>query len=238
MNRRNLLPEWTSDIPSAGGMGNTVLYQMVDDYPDHSDASVVRDKLLVIGRVYAASPTRRAGQRADYNDSEKIELLSYLAQCLFEQRNELDSLISACRELGRVSGASVKQVIEAHAYLENLIVNGIRNWRGEKADVQNGKLVGSRSSFVSKYLHFHAPMAFFILDSIVEKRLMKYRVPRSRTPWPNDFPENLRNRYAKHCFWMLKHIEKSYGGINWDPRMVDAHLMGYQASIPLPNGLK
>lgn len=214
-------------------MGNTILYRMVREWRDHDRSDIIFDKMLIIGRVYSASVTRGAGQKGkDVPDVEE-DLLRHLAERVRLDGKELDSRIAACRASGRVNCGSAHLAIETHSFLNNLIVEGIRDWRGNPpADGQ--RKVRARNSFVSKYLHFHAPMFFFILDSIVTKTLRYLPGGTSPVSWPAHLAGPIRTDYGKHCIRMLKCAADHYEAIDWTPRLIDGHLMGYinEADVP------
>ncbi|NOW46683.1 hypothetical protein FHW96_002843 [Novosphingobium sp. SG751A] len=218
-------PDWVCDQQAAGGMGNTVLYRMVRDYPDHKDPAIVQDKMLIIGRVYSAAVTRGGGSKGEDSASEADGLYQHLARAVVEQGVELDRMIEQCRNIGRVSFRNLSQIIETHRFLNDLIVSSIKQWRGRTAD--GTRKVHGRTSFVSKYLHFHAPMAFFIYDSIVNDTLKLLMGRNSRIEWSEDFGDDLRNTYARHCYHMLRCTQNYYSGVKWNPRLIDGHLMGY-----------
>jgi len=226
-------PDWTRDAPAAGGMGNTVLYKMVQDFPNHSCPDIVRDKMLIIGRVYSAAVTRGAGLKGSEVEDNEGGLYGHLADRIVAKGGELDKRIDSCRNYGRVNLANVHSVIEAHAFLNGIIVEGIKAWRGQESTSERN--VWARASFVSKYLHFHVPMAFFILDSIVSATLKNLRPPRTRTQWPATSRKEHRTAYGTHCVRMLDCADRHYSGTDWTPRMLDGHLMGYINGDGIPS---
>ena len=227
-------PDWASDAKAAGGMGNTVLYRMVSDYPGHSCPDLIRDKMWIIGRTYSASVSRGAGTKGKEVQEPQGGLYLFLAQLVVKHGETLDRQISCCRETGRVSRPTVAKAIELHSFLEGILVDGIRSWRGEAYEMQKQRRVKSRASFVSKYLHFHAPMAFFILDSIIAKKLKNLREYRGKLEWPAGIEEKHKTNYGKHCIRMLDCAEQHYQDRGWTPRMIDGHLMGYIRDDRIP----
>lgn len=229
-------PDWTKDALAAGGMGNTVLYKMVQDFPDHSCPDIVGDKMLIIGRVYSAAVTRGAGLKGGDVEDNEGGLYRHLAEQIVAKGSELDKQIENCRNYGRVTLANVHSVIEAHTFLNGLIVEGIKALRGQ--DSTSERKVWARSSFVSKYLHFHVPMAFFILDSIVSATLKNLRRPHARTQWPTTCYKEHRTAYGTHCVRMLDCAHRYYSGADWTPRMLDGHLMGYIKGDGIPTDVQ
>lgn len=217
-------------------MGNTVLYRMVRDYPDHKDPAIVQDKMLIIGRVYSASVTRGGGSKGEESESKADGLYHHLAQAVVEKGDELDQMIEQCRSIERVSFENLETVAKVHQFLNGIIVASIKGWRGSGGEGVRG--VHGRISFVSKYLHFHAPMAFFILDSIVVETLKFLRMPRSRAKWPVGFLADLRTGYATHVWHMLNCSDEHYSSLDWTPRLIDGHLLGYINAPAAPEAIQ
>ena len=214
--------DWTKDNIAAGGFGNTVLYRMVDENPGHSCPAVIKGKMLIIGRVYSAAVTRGAGKKAAENSNLENNLYDHLAKRIKRRHKAIDECITECRNMERVSCKNIRYIIETHSFLNNIIVCGINEWRSTSR-----RELLDRTSFTSKYLHFHAPMAFFILDSIVQNKLKENGAKGKLTCWPEDCMPEHHTKYGKHCIRMLEYIsEKKYGN-NWTPRLIDGHLMGY-----------
>jgi hypothetical protein len=139
---------------------------------------------------------------------------------------QLDRQVTQLRQIQRIEVQSVASVVECHSFLASVLIDGINEWRSTNSD----RDVQARDSFISKYLHFHAPMAFFILDSLARTALKANGMRNWRVRWPNDFGTELRTPYASFCFRMLSYIDLSYLGPWWTPRMVDGHLLGYLPS--------
>lgn len=141
-------PDWTTNKVAAGGMGNTVLYRMVKDYPGHTCPDIVRDKMMIIGRVYSAAVTRGAGERGGEIEAA-IDLYDHLAQHIVSVGCELDKQIDSLRHLGRLDLSNLRSVIEAHSFLNGVISDSIRGWRGRDGDHDRER--PARYSFVSKF---------------------------------------------------------------------------------------
>ena len=143
---------------------NNILYRMCCDQPLHENPAAVSGKICLIGRAYSAPPNRAVTIDKFYDR---------LAQFIVCNGTDLDKKIEAARICGRVSPSSLGAVIEAHNLLNDLIIKFING----NCEVKRRTAV-HRNSFCSKYLHFHAPLAFPILDSVVEKALRKRKVKR------------------------------------------------------------
>jgi hypothetical protein len=171
-----------ADLETVGGLGNSVLYRMCADYPDHDDVAMVSDKLALIARQYSVA-RNLGGAYAD------------IAKRLIEPALDLDGRLQALEVTG-FNRDSLPQVIELHRDVDQRVIAAIPSKPVKGKQRQHR----SRASFVSKYLHFHAPHAFPILDSFAELAIAK-EVPR-----PPNAPR--KERYADYCHRMLELMEK------------------------------
>lgn len=158
------LREYCCDRGVAGSFENQILYSMCCDSPGHQTSYVTSGKVLAIGRIYAASPERGAGQA----NPEDTAFTKALAEELAGSR--LDCMIEEIDPLSRISDAdTLKQVISTHTYLVTVIADTTAAW---PPFVRQGKRKPRKHvSFASKYLHFHRPNAFPILDSFAKAGL-------------------------------------------------------------------
>lgn len=227
-------PSWETDYVASGGMGNAMLYRMVKEHIGHRDHEITRDKIWIIGRAYSASIARGAGAKGQ--DVKDVEggLFGLVARQMANQCEKIDGLIEACRGLERVSPENVDLAVETHGFLDTLIVKCIHEWQGRSYGQDGNRRVSSRGSFSSKYLHFHAPMAFFILDSIVERRVGMYAKRNQFSDDQRRFIAKLKGRYGKHCGRMLACAENLYAHTAWTPRLIDSHFMKYNQATPPP----
>jgi hypothetical protein len=215
--------DWTTQLETAGGLANVVLYRMAIENPHHNDAKIVADKMLVIGRVYSAAVTRGGGERNDERSDLPVTLYEHLARLVVAQHGELDQRLTDLNKLERVEPDNLVGVVECHAFLSKILIAGINEWRAPTAI----RGVRARDSFVSKYLHFHAPMVFFILDSVARNKLKQRGLRGWRPTWPTAFRSDLRTDYAKYCLRVHAYAVREFGGQAWTPRLVDGELLGY-----------
>lgn len=193
-----------ADRRRAGGYANLVLYRMCGEQPQHDDVGVVEAKLRLIGDHYRASLKRGIGKHHLHGgDGFFIELARAI------RSSDLDERLDVIRRNGRVDACSLDDVVDTHAAFEDLVVDFTREWQGPQAV----RRVLNRRSFCSKYLHFHAPEAFFIYDSVVLGRFGL----RSGASY-RDFAETVL-RYAV-----------SGHDRDWTPRSVDMEVYGYEAT--------
>ena len=134
------MPNETVNKEAADGVGNLAFYRMCADFPDHRDENVVWQKVLFIARVYSVS--RGLGGKWDA-----------LSKALVKHADKLDRKLAKARRLP--FGVNMESVLKCHNFLDKLVCETIR---GEARNVHG------RASFTSKYLHFHAPDSFPILD--------------------------------------------------------------------------
>lgn len=150
------MPYEAIDEAAAGGIGNLAFYRMCGDFPSHGDLAQVRSKLIFISRVYSVA--RGLGGKWDQ-----------LAQAIVAKRDELDEAIAnaACEPFL----SNTEAVMKAHRCLDKITCSTLK---------KHGVSASGRASFASKYLHFHAPDAFPILDRFALAGL-RYRTPGFRT---------------------------------------------------------
>jgi len=181
------------------GWGNDVLYRMCSERPNHTDVDTVSSKLWLIGRAYSASIERKAGKDFNINDAAKIVI----------DRN-IDPYIEKIRKINRPTQENINDVLLAHHVLTLALFDS------------TGVM---KRSLASKYLHFHAPKAVFIYDSIANGRIRdKFKRMRFNAPSEYDKP------YAEFCYRCLHYrdefLEKRLGGLV-TPRRLDVDLLGY-----------
>lgn len=133
--------------------GNEVLYRMCRDEPGHKSIDVIAGKVWLIGRSYAASLERHA---SDHMVEGENFYLKQVAPAVME--SGIDKWLLDSGTIGRVTDENVEIVLDVHKKCTELF-----------------KTIAGRDrrSFVSKYLHFHQPNAFFIFDSQANNAIRK-----------------------------------------------------------------
>lgn len=180
---------------------NKVLYQMCRDKPMHDDAWVTAGKILTIGRVYSASPERGAGKARDKSTSLFEHIGNKLAA------SNIDARIKGINFDDRITTQSVlTKVCEAHSDLVRLIRSAATQWNGGSVSPKK------QHSFASKYLHFHRPNAFPLMDSIAKKGLKTAKVKGASS-----------GCYRRYCLAVLEYSAKF--DEEWYPRKIDAELL-------------
>lgn len=170
----------TKSIDAAGGYGNLVLYRMCSEKPLHVEREIVASKARTIAKVYDVS--RNLG-----NDYQLI------AKVLCSEKLNIDSALAKFDNM-EFSERTLPQVVQLHSWLDRALCKKLQKKGGKRQ-------VHSRASFVSKYLHFHRPCIFPILDSLAE-RAAKGRIGRLPVATPSDFEVN--PRYERFCRAILQ----------------------------------
>ena len=197
-------------VVAGGFFENQTLYRMCFDYPRHDDPYVTAGKIITIGRVYSASPERKAGKAVSGGEP----LLRRIARRLGETR--LDEALSSIDFDARFSGKLAQEVVDVHGLVNATIGTAIREWNGRE-DESFG-----RESFASKYLHFHRPNAFPILD--------RYSLDGVRSFFPRHrvsklAPAGDNTVYTRFCELVLLFVERRQVAPDWTPRSIDPALM-------------
>ena len=126
--------------------GNSVLYRMCEEEPEHKQIDVIVGKIWLIGRSYAAVIERRKNAVVVGDDFYYDEVAPKLLQI----GPELDDRISRLRKSKGLILDDIKLVLSTHKFLMDIFY----------------ELTGlEKRSLASKYLHFHCPEKFFIYDS-------------------------------------------------------------------------
>lgn len=127
-------------------VSNGILYDVCRRHPRHVDAREITAKVLLVGRVYAASIERgRANASTVSSDQFYGELVPQQLM-----RSKLDDRLEALRSVRRIDNTAIEPILETHGYLMGLF----------------HELTGKeKRSLASKYLHFHLPELFFLYDS-------------------------------------------------------------------------
>lgn len=187
------MPNEANLIAAAGGVGNLAFYRMCAEFSTHENVDYVRSKIMFISRVYSVS--RGLGGQWDK-----------LAKAIAKRHDKLDVLISAARS--EPFPSSLKAACKAHAFLDRLTCTQLRN---------SGISASGRASFASKYLHFHAPDAFPILDTVASRGLRSL-TPGFRTSLQKPAP------YPRFCE-RLAHYVTGSGKSNTSLRHIDQQLL-------------
>ncbi len=145
--------------------GNRILYKMCEDYPRNNDPEIVKSKLWLIGRSYAAALERSQKPLPTPRDN----LYDAVAQDII---TSLDESIQRLRE------KDLPHIITK----DTETVNQIFSLHREFTEILQKHTGIEKRSLASKYLHFHLPKYVFIYDSVIKKELREI-YPRTRIKW-------------------------------------------------------
>ncbi len=132
-----------------------ILYRMCEEKPEHKEEDVVKGKILLIGRTYAAAIERRkdiGNYKGDdfYNDvvGPKMKKIG----------EKLDVRLDKLRNSKGLIADNINEILHTHSFLMDFF----------------NKITGlEKRSLASKYLHFHCPEQFFIFDSRARSAIRK-----------------------------------------------------------------
>jgi hypothetical protein len=193
---------------SAGDLANQVLYDLCSGHPFHKTDQDIIAKVWLIGRSYAAAIERRKNKSSDAPGDMFYETI--IAPKI--RNSEIDGWLSLLK-----SEPIPKNAIEIHYKLMALFceISGHQN-----------------RSLASKYLHFHQPDLFFILDS------RSVAAIRRVTPRTHKEPSNLSTKetdkdyanFYSRCLWLQENLQTQFGR-KLSPREIDKILLHIEGTI-------
>ncbi|WP_130905306.1 hypothetical protein [Pseudomonas sp. Sample_22] len=133
---------------------NKALYSFVRENPSHTDLVQVASKALIIGRSLAASVERRAKDDEDGYEGSTGGFYARLAESICSSDLSLEASLLPVG--ARLNGSVSTAVNKVHSRLCEAVT------KVTKKDA---------SSFASKYLHFHYPTLFPMVDSRAREAL-------------------------------------------------------------------
>jgi hypothetical protein len=195
-----------SEVDDAWSAGDAVLYRLCSKQSDHREVLQVVAKLWLIGRAYSAAIERHPSA----HDSAPIAIKDYyLRAAALLKRSDLDDHLSGLSQDPKTLEDLIP-ALEAHACL----VLSLRSLSGI-----------DQYSFASKYLHFHRPKWFFILDSIALRGLGSLSV-RARVRLPNYVGHAEYRKFVARA-WHIREGLASDGHPRLSPRELDRLLLKY-----------
>jgi hypothetical protein len=197
----------TNDFPTF--FGNTVLYGMCRKQPKHTDLNIIASKVWLIGRSYAAAIERGAGKQIKTGEDFYMKKV---APAIFD--SPIDEWIARVRHIKRLTSENMVDSLRCHKKVMDLFTT-----------IAGGR---TKRSLASKYLHFHAPYAFFIYDSRANRQVR--RQIRSRQNHSDVFSSYYDRDYQIFCDRCLRYrdvLEKKMGKFV-TPRQLDSQLLNSQ----------
>ncbi|WP_298370626.1 hypothetical protein [Azospirillum sp.] len=190
--------------------GNDVLYRMCQERPKHELKGDVFSKIWLIGSSYSASLKRGANQD---NPLEKVT--DAMTSINNQNQNRVDCLIQSVSRINCLTTENIHISLAAHSKFLSIL--------SEVIDL-------NRRSFASKYLHFHAPQAFFIFDSVVNKnirsQLKEWGVHQNSFRISDNIKE-FDETYSSYCLRAIYYRDEIMRKPDATPREVDRALYGY-----------
>jgi hypothetical protein len=184
---------------------NKTLYELCRQCPTHTDTGAILAKMQIIGRVYAAAIERRKNRK----DEETTDSFYFLKVAPAIKRSKLDEWINEAKATNPNSDEAFAVMVKVHKRTTKLF----------------SKISGlNKRSLASKYLHFHVPRLFYILDSRAEKAIGKFqgRIGKASLP-PISGDPKYRVFAAKYA--SLKSRCEAEFGISLSPRKLDNLLL-------------
>ena len=195
------------NIEKSSGWGNDVLYQMCRDAPRHNDIDKIAGKIWLIGRAYSASIERKAGKKMIKGKDFYKDIVAPAIK-----NSDIDQWIDSVKDISRVTRENIHPVLFAHKKLTDLFL--------KISTVE-------KRSLASKYLHFHQPKAFFIFDSIANKKIRKLtRCIKQRFDVPKQYDYEY-SAFVYRCLYYRDNIFENKIRKNTSPRTLDRFLIGY-----------
>jgi hypothetical protein len=188
---------------------------MCRTYPGHEDVGGIRAKVLIIGRTYATGLER-------HTEGGLPTVAAATVAALRGQRRWLDPKLDELRRKSPLpSLENVGALAQVHGRLCQALQTATRDDHVPR-------------SFVSKYVHFHAPI-FPIFDSRANNVLKS----RAWYPWQRTWtrsrvmPEGADPLYWQHCV-RVAHMAADWRNAQLRPtsRMLDVYLLAWLAENP------
>lgn len=187
-------------------LGNSILYQLCKDYPEHKSPEEITAKIWLIGRAYAAAIERRKTKDEKNDNFYKSRVVPVI------QASSLDEYLKRISNFSEITSQNISALLTTHKYLTDIFnkISGIE-----------------KRSLASKYLHFHFPDLFFLYDS---RAAMGSRIlfPRFK---PSISIPNIDKEY-KIFFLKLYHLREliyKKEGRLLSPREIDNILINIQS---------
>lgn len=133
--------EQSKKMNALWNVSNNVLYEMCKKYPAHKKASEVVAKIFIIGRSYAA-----AIERTKNDNIYELKIPDLVSK----HGKDIDNALLECNK------SNLQQIFKTY----DLILTSFHEVSGKW-----------NRSLASKYLHFHQPENFYLMDSRAKKGL-------------------------------------------------------------------
>lgn len=170
---------------------------------------------MKIGRGYSAAIERRKNNTdEDQNDDFYINVVAPATQS-----SQIDSWLKSARAAIPGTQSGFNTLVETHYEVTTLFSN-----------------ISSleKRSLASKYLHFHVPKLFYILDSRAVEAMRKFSPMLPRASPTIGLADNEYRKFAEKCFHLVQMSEHTFG-LSPLPRQIDnllltAHARGFKTT--------
>ena len=189
------------------GYGNAVLYKMCADKPKHTDLDAIASKIWIIGRAYSAAIERKAKDRFVKGKDFGRDIVAPQIRA-----SKIDEWIESVSGIERLTAENLTMSLDCHKKVTDLFkqITGF-----------------DKRSLASKYLHFHAPRAFFIYDSIANRRVKQLLGDKQkRLFYAKEFDNEYSSFSARCIFYRDNILEKELGALV-SPRRLDMSFLNY-----------
>lgn len=176
--------------------GNEILYRMCREEPKHTKLDVIAGKVRLIVGDAIPWVEREAGFRKGF-------YADVIAPTFKE--SEIDEWVASLHSMARVTMENVADVLRVHQLVAGLF-----------------DFAANNITIPSKYLHFHLPNAYFILDSLSDEQIRQRLEGRDVT-----VPKEFDTPYAEFvylCLWYRDNVLEPALGREVTPRELDQHL--------------
>lgn len=136
--------------PTVWEIGNQTLYDLCERYPAHTDPSQIVAKTWLIGRTYSVALERRKGA----TESNEVYYREKIPQVFISSK--LDEWLLKLPADQALTSELLVDVLKIHT--------GLVDYLKSNLGITEGNDGLNRTSFCSKYLHFHCPLLFPIYD--------------------------------------------------------------------------
>jgi hypothetical protein len=185
---------------------DAVLYRMCADFPEHLEPSDIIAKVWIIGRAYAA-PVERG--RSNGGTSERFYQERVVPAVAKVGLDHTLARIDPGRQC--VSTSDTESLLSAHSSLMDAFASA------------SGR---ANRSLASKYLHFHRPLFFPILDARAETAMRSMMEGTTDRAFPSGDPTYrwFVARYITLRAWISSEL-----GVALTPRQIDRLLLMLEA---------
>lgn len=185
--------------------GNSVLYDMCRSNPDHKSTTKALGKIWIIGRSYSAAIERGAGKHRE----ESIDFYAEKVAPMLVN-SDIDKWIRKLNKIERITNENVDALLEIHSSF----VEEIESITDKK-----------KRSLASKYLHFHAPNAVFIYDSIANREIRSILSERqSQFAYKKGYDDTY-SQFVARCLYLRDKVIEPKLGKKVSPRFLDKVLL-------------